>query len=282
MELVLRNSGMKFLAKAALILFASGLWLLVLSSAAAQAGKPMSVKIGRGEAQVTLLQGTAQVLSMDGKRRSLKVGHILKGGDQVDTGPKSRLEIVLPDRTLLRFADNTSFKIIQIDVSEAANTRNAKVNVALGKTWVNVGKTLGVKPKIEVSCENAVAGVRGTIYRMNVNDDRSALIRVYDGEVAVSGGGKPAEQTPAMGPPEKISGPVSVPGPRKVSMEEWVYIVQSMQQIRVSSAGVPDQPETFTDEDDREDWVDWNKARDAETGRTGELPEETGSSGFVD
>lgn len=36
----------------------------------------------------------------------------------------------------------------------------------------NVRKALGGKGGFEVSCENAIAGVHGTIYRINVEDDK--------------------------------------------------------------------------------------------------------------
>ncbi len=255
---------------------------LFLCPDAESARKPVAVKMGRGEAVVTALQGTAKLASADGGWRLLKTGNTLRGGDQVVTEANSRLEITLPDRSCLRFAENTSFKVVQIDVNEEANRRTVRVNVALGKTWTNVSKTFRVKPSIEVSCENAVAGVRGTIYRMNVNDDRSVLVRVYEGEVAVWGGGKATEQpTTKPGPPESVSGPISVPGPRKVTMEEWVKIVGAMQQIAISPTGVPGEPRSFTEEEDREDWVDWNKQRDAEAFGSDETsPPETESSFF--
>jgi len=263
MELVLKDgiTGSRA-GRIAGMVFVSIACLLWFSQEGAAARKPMAVKIGRGEARVTALEGTAQVAAEGGRWRPLKTGSILRGGDQVQTGSKSRLEITLPDRSYLRFADRTNFKIVQIDVSEGASTRNARVNVALGKTWANVSKSFGVKPNIEVACENAVTGVRGTIYRMNVNEDKSALVRVYDGEVRVWGGMKPTDSSAVSGPPTSVSGPVSVPGPRSVSMEEWVEIIRAMQQISISAAGVPGKPQAFTEAEDRDDWVDWNKARD--------------------
>ena len=94
------------------------------------------------------------------------------------------MELLLPDNSVVRFAENTSFKIMQVSDAQAGK-RDVKIFMTIGKIWSNVRKAFG-KSGFEVSCENAVAGVRGTIYRMNVEDDKSALVKVYDGEVSVA------------------------------------------------------------------------------------------------
>jgi hypothetical protein len=69
-----------------------------------------------------------------------------------------------------------------------------------------------------------------------------------------------------IGPPKKIAGPTSIPGPKKVKMEEWVVIIKSMQQISIAADGTAAKPRDFTEKEDRDEWVDWNKARDQELG----------------
>jgi hypothetical protein len=203
----------------------------------------MTIKIGKEEARVTLLNGTASVIPEGEKRwHPLKVGNILKGGDRVNTGSKSRLEVILQDNTILRFADNTRFKVLRIGGSEKSKVKNVKIHLTMGRTWANVRKTLGVKANFELSCENAVAVVRGTIYRMNVNDDKSVLVRVHDGLVYVTRGGKIIEPPKKVEAPHRIPGPTVVPGPKKVTLEEWTYILKSMQQIGVKKDGTAKKP----------------------------------------
>jgi hypothetical protein len=225
----------------------------------------MELKIGRGEAKVNVMEGSAQILQAGKKTwRSLNLGDTLRGGDEVNTGSKARVELILPDYSAVRFAGNSHFKVLQVDSGGDTAQRNMRFHVAVGMTWANVSKAVGKRGQFELRSENAVAGVRGTIYRMNVEKDKSALVRVYDGTVQVSGGGPAVEPSPMIGPPQKIAGPTPIPGPKKVTMEEWVFIIKSMQQISITADGTPQKPRDFTEKEDRDEWVDWNKARDKE------------------
>ncbi|HYA14426.1 MAG TPA: FecR family protein [Syntrophales bacterium] len=230
-----------------------------------EAKKVMELVIGKGEAKVNLLEGIVEVLPA-GKMnwRSLTMGDTIKGGDEVNTGSDARLELVLPDYSIVRFAGNSHFKVLQIEADSGIATGNIKFHLAVGKTWANVRKKMGKGSQFELQCENAVAGVRGTVYRMNVEDNRSVLVRVYDGAVHVSGGGPAIEVPKMIGPPKKIAGPKPIPGPERVTMKEWVYIIKSMQQIRITADGTAETPRTFSEKEDMDSWVDWNKSRDQE------------------
>jgi hypothetical protein len=246
-----------------IFLFCAVFFILVILSNDVCARRLMTVTIGKDEARVTLLEGTASVISgSESQRHPLLVGDTLKGGDRVNTGPKSKLEIVLINKTILRFADNTRFKISQIGCNEKSKTEYVRVRLLLGRTWANVNKTVGAKTDFALSCENAVAGVRGTVYRMNVDDDKSVLVRVYDGMVNVTGGGAKISPPKKIEAPHRIAGPRVVPGPEKVTLEEWTYLLKSMQQVSIRGDGKAERPREFTLEEDKNDWVDWNRLRD--------------------
>ena len=231
----------------------------------AEAKRDTTLDIGKGSATVSYLKGSAEILEPGkGLWISLKLKDVLEEGDQVRTREGAQMELVLTDNSRLRFSGNSEFKVVRMAAGGPSAPRDVNVHVTLGKTWASVTKTIGAKGNFAVSSDTAVAGVRGTVYRMDVEPDRSALVRVYDGTVHVTGGGKAVEAPKPMGPPTRVSGPTPIPGPHKVSMEEWTVIIKSMQQVRVGANGIPEKPRNFTEKEDRDGWVEWNKARDRE------------------
>jgi len=230
----------------------------------AQAKPPLAVKMTKGDAQITFVKGTADAICPGQKdSRALKTNDRIQAGCEVTTGVDSRLELLLPDKSIVRFAEKTTIKLISAETSEDGK-RSVGISVGVGKVWMNVRKSLkGGDDKFDVSCQNAVAGVRGTVYRMDVENDQSAVVKVYDGEVNVAAPGK-TKSSPGYvaGPPKPVAGPSKVPGPKAVSLEEWTYIVKSMQKIQISADGKASAPAAFSESEDMDDWVKWNKKRD--------------------
>ena len=240
-------------------------FLLFFCFRPADAKRAATLDIGKGSATVSFLKGSAEILERGkGPWTPLKSNDRLEEGDQVRTKEGVQMELLLADNSRLRFAGNSEFRVVRMETGGPSAPRDVNVHVTLGKAWANVAKTVGAKGNFAVSCDQAIAGVRGTVYRMNIEQDRSALVRVYDGTVHVTGGGKTEEKPKPIGPPTRISGPTPIPGPHKVSMEEWTVIIKAMQQVRVGADGVPGKPRDFTEKEDRDAWVEWNKARDRE------------------
>lgn len=237
--------------------------MLTDSSFAIAAGKK---KTTGSDATVTSVDGDARVFTQH--KRS---GRILKKGDklgkkhEVRVGEKSRIEIRFPDGTLMRLSEKSRLAMSEVQYDKKTESKNLKVNLGFGKLWANVKKLVTPDSSVEVKTGNAVAGVRGTVYRVNVEEDKSAMIRVYDGSVYVAGPPK----NEAGKPTTQFSSPVAVPGPHEVpppmhevTMEEWHVIVKAMQQITISSEGVAAQPRDFDAQADADDWVKWNQERD--------------------
>lgn len=219
----------------------------------------------QNEVLVTRIDGAAQAFAPGTATGvPLKKGDRLTKEREVKVGEKSRVELRFPDNTVMRLAEKSTLKLSEISYNKKTETKNFKVALSIGKMWANVRKLVTPESSVEVKTVNAVAGVRGTVYRVNVEEDKSAVVKVYDGAVYVA---SPPKEVPK--PASEVSGPVPVPGPhevpspvREVTMEEWHVIIKSMQQITISPQGVASQPQDFTPQEDADDWVKWNQERD--------------------
>jgi hypothetical protein len=96
--------------------------------------------------------------------------------------------------------------------------------------WTKVKKALG-GGKFEVSTERAVAGVRGTIFRIDADalvtaakgkGRRASIVRVVEGSVAVKPSAAIAKSLKKAAPKK---GPrTEVAGPQEVSVDQWEKI----------------------------------------------------------
>jgi hypothetical protein len=207
---------------------------------------------------VTFLAGEA-TRAAAGRTEALAVGSAVREGDVVETRRRTRLEIALADGSLVRLGPGSRATLETATFGSAPEDRRVSARLAVGAVWANVARAVGGESRFEVRTANAVAGVRGTTFRVDAARDASVVVKVYGGAVAVSAGPVPRPAQPQPKPERK-----QVEGPAEVTREQWERIVTSMMQVRVSAAGVPAEPEAFALADaGKDEWEAWNRQRDA-------------------
>jgi hypothetical protein len=222
--------------------------------------------------QVTFVSGEA-TRSADGKAEKLAVGSQVFVGDVIETQGRTRLELTLRDQSVVRFGPRSKVVLGAAVFGRSVEERKVAARLLVGDVWAKVARTVGGDSRFEVQTANAVAGVRGTTFRVNARTDRSVVVKVYGGTVAVAGGGpipRPAHQGEAPEPGGKKKR-VQVAGPREVSREQWERLVGAMMQVKVAADGTPAEPEAFAlASADADSFEAWNRERDdapAEPGR---------------
>lgn len=231
--------------------------------------RPVSVNMMGERAEATHLEGNVyHVIEDRHSDTSIRKGDFLEQGNRFYTDRNSRLELKLPDDSYIRFNEQTTFELTSLG-HENQEKQTIRVNMILGKTWANVSKLFGKPRNFEITTKTAVMGVRGTVYRVNVLQDDTVIVKVYWGEILVNS--KPASgimpSDDKLTKPSKVLGPTPVAGPKPVSLEEWTYIVKSMQQMIVRPDGTTTKPFPFSPEEDTNDWVQWNQLRDSQLER---------------
>ena len=245
------------------------LMLVLLSCYTDAQNETVPIEFKGGNAKVALLKGSASLIKKDMvEARPLTQDDLLAGGDRISTGKNSRIELKMPDGSYLRFDEETTFELQSMAFEKKKKRRKITVSMILGKTWAKVSRLFGLKGRFEIATSTAVAGVRGTVYRMNVNKDNSVTVKVYWGEVVINSAMKASTGTQPVKitKPTKVEGPRPVPGPHPVSMEEWTYIVKALHQINIRPDGTVTKPFRFSVQEDLNEWVIWNQKRDEEIG----------------
>jgi len=232
---------------------------------------PVKVSMAGEKAEATYVKGKVFQIQNDVPTgTALSKGDTLLQGNRFGTQEASRIELKLPDDSYLRFDEKTAFLLSSLGFDKEKK-RSVNVRMILGKTWANVSKLVAKGGRFEIQTKTAVAGVRGTVYRVNVQEDDTVVVKVYWGEIHLKS--KPADtgaaalSAPRLTKPSRALGPQPIAGPKPVSMEEWTYIVRAMQQIVVRPDGTPTKPFRFSPAEDLNDWVRWNKERDEQMTR---------------
>ncbi len=219
--------------------------------------------------QVTFVEGRAKkqpVLTEDWL--NAEKGSEIITGDKVRTLRDSRAELALMELDIIRLAPLTTIDIVKLYEETKEGRDETQINVNQGNIWALVRK---VEETADFNISTPVAGaaITGTRFRVDVGEDSSTVLKVYEGEVRVTNAPGRKDLMPKELPQQgrqQIEGPKQVQGPRQVTFEEWYYIVKNMQEIRIAKNGQLLSSGSFSANDPEEQtaWVQWNLARDNE------------------
>jgi len=220
--------------------------------------------------EVTFVSGEAS-RTTGGRSEKLQLGSAVFENDTVETQGRTRLEITLRDQSVVRVGPRSRVQLSAAVFGRSLDDRKVTARLVVGDMWAKVARAVGGDSTFEVQTANAVAGVRGTTFRVDAKADRSVVVKVYGGSVAVAGRGpipRPAhggeaEEGRAPPPPGKKERR-QMAGPTEVSRQAWEKRVGEMMQVKVAADGTPAEPEPFALAGGEADAFEaWNRERDA-------------------
>ena len=214
----------------------------------------------------TLVEGNVkkkQMTDEDWIRAQVKTDVI--GGDRVRTLQQSRAEMNLAQLDVIRLAPQTTIDIVKLYEETKEKKVQTQINGKGGDIWGKV-KSVDANSTFEVNSDFGGAAITGTVFRVSHDSaGQDTILKVYTGEVRISNvPEKMATLTPQAIQPSRVPGPSQVPGPTEISLEEWLYLVKSYQQITIGANGRVKSVGSFksSDRDEKSDWVKWNQQRD--------------------
>jgi hypothetical protein len=205
---------------------------------------------------VSRLEGTASRTPKGGTPVPLEVGAAVELNDTLSVGPRSNLKLLLTDESVVMLGADSQLRLDEATF-EGQDRKGFRAYLSVGKFWAGVKKALaGSDAKFEVTTDRAVAGVRGTIFRVDAVSamkastlpkekararSPSTTVMVEDGKVAVEAQVRRPPisgtvQAPPKGGTAQPTRRVQVSGPQEVSADEWerrFVELQKGQQVKV-------------------------------------------------
>jgi hypothetical protein len=182
-----------------------------------------------GVGKVALVEGSATRTPKGGKAVALQKDAAIELGDVIEV-KGGNLKLVLTDESVIMLAPDSKLEITEAEF-EGQERKGFKAFLQSGSLWTKVKKAFG-GAGYEVSTERAVAGVRGTIFRIDAEKivsgakpprsaRKASIVRIVEGVVAV----KPTDlviKASGSKAPTVASGPRQpVNGPTEVSADQW-------------------------------------------------------------
>lgn len=147
-----------------------------------------------GSAKVVALSGIVSATSADGKTSSLEIGSTLYEGTRIETGQNSFLTLALADESRIALPSNSQVKLTSLRNARYTKSPVTEITVLQGRVDSRVSSLKESKGRFEVRSPLAVAGVRGTNFRVDVSNNQMAT-EVLSGGVAVAQNNRPAALT---------------------------------------------------------------------------------------
>jgi hypothetical protein len=185
--------------------------------------------------------GSGSRTGKDGKSEELKVGSAVQLEDTLKA-TKSVLKFTLNDGSVIALAENSELKIAKADFEGQERKGDGFFGfLKSGSLWTNVKKAVGGAP-FQVETERAVAGVRGTIFRIDADaivkgSTKATRVQVLDGIVRVNPSASLKKQMAASikkaGKERK-----QVAGPTEISADDWEKKFVELQKGQQVTVGV--------------------------------------------
>ncbi|GAC1523847.1 MAG: hypothetical protein NVS3B11_24410 [Collimonas sp.] len=145
-------------------------------------------------AQIAAMSGNIEAFAADGRPIDISIGAILSEGAIINTGSNSFLSLSLPDQSHIALPSNSQVKLSKLRTARYTRSPRTEITLLKGRVESKVSPLDKNKGRFEVRSPLAVAGVRGTDFRVGLVGS-SVTTEVLSGGVAVAKKNQPPALT---------------------------------------------------------------------------------------
>ncbi|MCK4323595.1 MAG: FecR domain-containing protein [Armatimonadetes bacterium] len=145
-----------------------------------------SVFVLQRVARVSDVSGAVNIIHK-GEENTIPLGErrLVQAGDRLSTeGMEGRCTLNWIDGTRIRMEPASELTVQKCQVNRGAE--QAAFRLDIGKIWIRVLRVLSQQDKFLINTPTATAGVRGTMFAVEVAADGATEISVYEGQVTVA------------------------------------------------------------------------------------------------
>jgi hypothetical protein len=117
--------------------------------------------------------------------RSITLNDVVVEGDRIKTALNSRIELAMPDGSILKINENTIFDVNEIKDADVDKEDKFKFTVWAGNIWAQFKKIVTTRQVREIESPSAVVAIRGTTLELDVDQNQNTRVRVEEGRVSV-------------------------------------------------------------------------------------------------
>ncbi len=145
-----------------------------------------SVSVLQRVARVSEVSGTVNIIHKgEDDAKPLGERRLVQAGEQLSTGAAGRCTLNWINGTRIRVEPNTELTVQKCQVCKGVEQSAFRLDI--GKIWIRVLRVLSQQDKFLINTPTATAGVRGTMFAVEVAADGYTEISVYEGQVTVAG-----------------------------------------------------------------------------------------------
>lgn len=205
--------------------------LLLLAAVAFACKEKPKAKTSHAAAVVFVVGSDAKVITPAGEKAAAK-GIVLQESDKIVTGPKSQVDLLLPNNILIRIDKNSTVLMQEFTAAENG-VQHDRLMLEKGTVFSKVAR-LDKRSTFAIHTPTLVAGVRGTEFMTEADANGTGKVAVIEGKVGVeSKSGSSEEVTAGNQANVSASGDTSV-GKVDASTQSKLITLSSIADIKAA------------------------------------------------